>query len=169
MPVSWHGECAKLLCLSNLYIVEAPTVRSKAQPDEREGEPDVIMLFIEFGANEPHAIIECKRVDPFETSRQLRGEYVRSGIDRFVNGTYGRGHDVDFMVAYVLRGTMTVALEDINTYLRNVQRRESILRTNDEFSDFGFVAESDHVRSDDRHRFRLLHAFFCFRRAEPMC
>lgn len=150
------------LCLSNIFIVETPTVRAEDDPGACEGEPDVIMLFAEFGANEPHAILECKRLDPFEASRQLRGEYVRSGIDRFVGGHYGRGHDIDFMIAYVLRGTRAMAMEDVNLYLRNVRRRDSALRTNYELRSLGFVAESDHVRSVDQHRFRLLHSFVCF-------
>ena len=117
------------LGLSNIFIVEKPGVRTDGEAAHPEGEPDVIMLFAELGANEPHAIIECKRLDPFEKPKQLRGEYVRSGMNRFIAGRYGRGHDIDFMIAYVIRGDESSAMRDVNVYLQSVGRHESCLRT----------------------------------------
>lgn len=150
------------LGLTNIFIVETPGVRPEADRPRPEGEPDVIMLFAEFGANEPHAIIECKRLDPLENPRRLRGEYVRSGIDRFIDGLYGRGHDLDFMIAYVLRGDGPAAMQDVNAYLQNVGRCEVCLHATDAFDNFGFIARSDHVRTVDGRQFRLLHSFVGF-------
>jgi hypothetical protein len=98
-------EARSALGLTNLFLVETPGVRVSASARRPETAPDIIALFAEFGANEPHAIIECKRLDPPENPKNLRGEYVRSGIDRFISGVYGATHDLDFMAAYVLRGT----------------------------------------------------------------
>ena len=75
--------------LTNIFIMEKPGVRAGPDPALPEGEPDVIALFAEFGANEPHAVIECKRVDPLENPKQLRGKYVRCGMHRFIKGLYG--------------------------------------------------------------------------------
>lgn len=150
------------LGLTNIFIVETPGVRPEADHPRPEGEPDVIMLFAEFGANEPHAIIECKRLDPHENPRRLRGEYVRSGIDRFIGGLYGRGHDLDFMIAYMLRGDGPLAMQDVNAYLRNVGRCDACLHATDEFDNSGFIARSDHVRTVDGCQFRLLHSFVGF-------
>ena len=150
------------LGLTNIFIVETPGVRPEAESPLPEGEPDVIMLFAEFGANEPHAIIECKRLDPLENPRRLRGEYVRAGIDRFVAGLYGRGHDIDFMVAYVLRSDGPAAMHDVNAYLQNVGRHDALLQVTDEFDASGFIAQSDHLRTVDARRFRLLHSFVGF-------
>ena len=150
------------LALTNVYIVETPGVRPRPEPAHPEGEPDLILLFAEFGPNEPHAVIECKRLDPLEETRSLRGEYVRSGIDRFIDGTYGQGHDLDFMAGYVLRGDSNAAMKDVNEYLSNVYRTNCHLRVAPAFSQIGFVAESDHVRSSDRSSFRLLHSFLTF-------
>ena len=150
------------LGLTNIFIAATPSVPAEVGSLVSPGEPDVIMLFVEFGANDPHAVIECKRLDPLERPRRLRGEYVRAGIDRFVEGRYGRGRDIDFMVAYVLRGDGAAAMQDINTYLRNVGREEDSLQTADEFGKVGLVAHSDHVRVYDDEKFRLLHSFVSF-------
>ena len=68
--------------LTNIFIMEKPGVRPTPGPALPEAEPDVIVLITEFGANEPHAIIECKRVDPLENPKRLRGKYgqVHQGI-----------------------------------------------------------------------------------------
>lgn len=154
------------LALTNIFIVETPGLHVNAKAALAEGEPDVIMLFAEFGANEPHAIIECKRLDPFENPRRLRGEYVRAGVDRFIVGFYGAGHDIDFMVAYVLRGAGSAAMNDVNTYLDNVGRSEDQLQVTDEFGDPGFVARSDHRRKTNERLFCLLHSFVGFQESK---
>lgn len=150
------------LCLSNVFILETPTVRADPDMGAPDGEPDITVFFAFFSANEPHAIIECKRLDPLENPKELRRKYVRSGIDRFVSGVYGRDHEIDFMIAYVLSDSVLSAMQDVNEYLWNVRRRESMLRTSNEFGTLGFVAESDHIRAIDQSSFRLLHNFLCF-------
>ena len=152
------------LGLSTIYILEEPGVRSNATLAKPDGEPDIVVLFAAFSESEPHALIECKRLDPHENPRQLRGEYVRSGIDRFIKGLYGSGHEVDFMVAYVLRGDEPAAMRDINSHLGNVNRPKDFLQPSRDFQKFGFVAQSEHAREDDGLRFRLLHKFVRFQR-----
>ena len=148
--------------LTNIFIMEKPGVRADPDPALPEGEPDVIALFAEFGANEPHAVIECKRVDPLENPKQLRGKYVRCGMHRFIKGLYGPGHDIDFMVAYLIGGDEPAALKDINIYLQNVSRPADSLHATTNFNNIGFVAYSDHVRIVDECHFRLLHSFLVF-------
>jgi hypothetical protein len=150
------------LGLTNLFLIEAPGVRSREELARPDREPDLILLFAEFGANEPHAIIECKRVDPQETSRTLRRAYVREGMDRFIDGAYGQGHELDFMVGYLLRGDGSAALSDINAYLQNVGRPSCGLRPNTAFSRLGYVAVSNHSRPSDGSAIRLLHSFLEF-------
>jgi hypothetical protein len=150
------------LGLTNIYIIETPGVRQHPARALPQGAPDVIFLFAEFGANEPHAIIECKRIDPHETPKQLRGEYVRSGIDRFIDSAYGAGHDMDFMAGYLLSGTGDEALIDVNAYLSNVDRTKCHLHSVDAFPDAGFIAQSDHVRKSDGSSISLLHNFLSF-------
>ncbi len=150
------------LGLTNIFIIEKPGVRTTGAPALPVGEPDVIFLFAEFGANEPHAIIECKRVNPLEDPKQLRGEYVRSGMDRFIRGLYGPGHELDFMVAYLLEGDAELGVADINAYLNNVGRSIDRLQESSNYTDFGCVAYSDHRRIVDNCHIRLLHSFLLF-------
>jgi hypothetical protein len=150
------------LGLTNVYLVETPGLRVSPASAVPERAPDAILLFAEFGSNEPHAIIECKRVDPTETSRSLRGEYVREGIDRFVTAAYGRDHDLGFMVGYLLQSDGAAAASDINAYLANVGRASCALRPSIVYNRLGYVAESDHARSTDGTMFRLLHSFVAF-------
>jgi hypothetical protein len=152
------------LRLTNIYLVETPGIRVHSTPARPEAEPDIILLIAEFGANEPHAVIECKRLDPFENPRNLRGEYVRSGMDRFIEGVYGVGHNLDFMVAFVLRGYGASAISDVNDYLDNVGRTSDRLRKSSWLGAAGFVGESDHRRKSDGSRFRLLHSCMVFPR-----
>lgn len=152
------------LGLSTIYILEVPGVRSNATLAKPDGEPDIVVLFAAFSESEPHALIECKRLDPDENPRQLRGEYVRSGIDRFINGFYGSGHEVDFMVAYVLRGDEPAAMRDVNSHLKNVSRPKDFLQPICDYQNLGFMAKSEHVRKTDGLQFRLLHRFVRFQR-----
>jgi hypothetical protein len=151
-----------LLGLTNIYILETPGVRPLPGPPLPQGAPDVILLFAEFGANEPHAVIECKRLDPHETPKNLRGEYVRSGIDRFISSAYGAGHDLDFMVGYLLSGDGYGAVSDVNEYLNNVGRPKCHLHAARVFPGISFIAESDHTRASDNSSLRLLHSFLSF-------
>ncbi len=156
------------LGLTNLFLVETPGVRVDQLSRRPEAEPDVIVLFSEFGSNEPHAIIECKRLDPGENPKNLRGEYVRSGIDRFISGFYGVNHELDFMAAYVLRGSASDAMNDINEYLVNVSRLSDRLDYQLQFSSRGFVAGSNHRRTADLTNIRLLHSYMVFPEQQEM-
>jgi hypothetical protein len=150
------------LGLTNIFLVQTPGIQTSPERAVPDREPDVILLIAEFGSNEPHAIIECKRLDPLEPSRALRGEYVREGIDRFISSAYGPGHDLDFMVGYLLRANGDAAVTDINQYLTNVSRPNCYLARSATFVTSGYVAESNHSRSQDDSQFRLLHSFVTF-------
>ena len=85
------------------------------------GIPDISVYFHDIRTNmnyhDPHAVIECKRVSG--SSRKLCQLYVRQGIGRFASGKYARDHSVGFMVGYLLDGSISVAVERINAYLRD--------------------------------------------------
>ena len=152
------------LNLTSIYILEKPAVRSVPGAPKPDKEPDLGIYFVEFGDNYPHALIECKRLDPLENPAELRGKYFRDGVDRFVNGWYGDRHDLDFMVGYVQSSERQVLgdLEDLNEYLRNVGRTNESLRETDGFGSLGFVAASEHVRRWGGSRIVLLHSFVGF-------
>ncbi|MCY4129272.1 MAG: hypothetical protein OXG15_08540 [Gammaproteobacteria bacterium] len=149
--------------LYNLFVVEKPSVRSVHARATSDKVPDLGVYFVGFSDNYPHALIECKRLDLSDVTRAPRREYVRNGMDRFVDGSYGREHELDFMVAYVIDGDITAAMTDINFYLANVGRVEESLHLETRFSGTGSVARSEHVRSATDSRCILLHSFLRLR------
>jgi hypothetical protein len=94
----------RILGIENIWVVETPGERSHPDLTVPDRAPDVVLVIAQFAEQSPHAIIECKRLDPAESPKQLRSAYVREGIDRFVGRQYGRALGVSFMAGYVLRG-----------------------------------------------------------------
>jgi hypothetical protein len=66
------------------------------------------------------------------------------------------------MVGYLLKGDGAAAVADINAYLDNVGRPDCFLEDIGMFRQYGFVAASNHKRSVDGSRVRLLHSFLDF-------
>ena len=88
------------------------------------GLSDIPLFFLEIylqsSVQDPHAIIECKRIA--DTDTDLCREYVVNGIDRFRDGKYASCHKVAFMVGYVLMGTVDDAADGVDRYLTGRQR-----------------------------------------------
>lgn len=93
-----------------------------------DGLTDIPLFFLEIylqsSIQDPHAIIECKRIAGTDTG--LCREYVVNGIDRFRDGKYSSRHKAAFMVGYVLMGTIDDAANGINKYLVGRRRAERL-------------------------------------------
>jgi hypothetical protein len=152
------------LGIDNIWVIETPGERSHPALAIPDRAPDVVLVIAQFGAEQaPHAIIECKRLDPDESPKQLRSEYVREGINRFVGQQYGRAHDIGFMAGYVLRGNEAAALNDLNECLDGIGRSsERLVQDASYGTAAGFIACSTHVRGTDPIPFVLLHSFLPF-------
>ena len=89
-----------------------------------DGLTDIPLFFLEIylrsSVQDPHAIIECKRIAGTDTA--LCREYVVNGIDRFRDGKYASRHRAAFMVGYVLMGTADNAANGVNKYLARQRR-----------------------------------------------
>ena len=96
-----------------------------------DGLTDIPLFFLEIylqsSVQDPHAIIECKRIAGTDTN--LCREYVVNGIDRFRDGKYSSRHRAAFMVGYVLTGTIDDAANGVNKYLAGRQRPTERLAT----------------------------------------
>ena len=94
---------------------------SRSRPDilRPDGRTDIPILWIEIffriGEHDPHAIIECKRIDGDDT--HLCREYVVNGIDRFRTGKYAGNHAAGFMAGYLIAGDASAAARGVNRYL----------------------------------------------------
>lgn len=114
---------------STMVVLPGTESRSAAEvliPDGRTDIPIfVIPVFTESQEHDPHAIIECKRVAPSDST--LVREYVVSGIDRFSTGKYSATHSQGFMAGYIISGDIVSTVEAINTYLTKRGRITELL------------------------------------------
>ena len=151
------------LGIDNIWVIETPGERSHPALIIPDRAPDVVLVIAQFAEQTPHAIIECKRLDPYESPKQLRSEYVREGIDRFVGQQYGRALDIGFMAGYVLRGSEAAALSDLNECLDGIDRSSERLMQDASYgAAAGFIGCSTHSRAADPGPFILLHSFLPF-------
>ena len=85
-------------------MIVLPGTESRSHPDVLlpDGRIDIPIFVIElrlrFG-DDPHAIIECKRITGRDS--QLCRKYVVDGINRFRTGKYAGNHSTGFMVGYL--------------------------------------------------------------------
>ena len=110
--------------------------------------------------------LECKRLNVVVNAqvRAYGGEYVTSGMLRFVTGQYARSVAHGGMLAYVLDGDVARAISNVEANLRTqhvalrmikpgVFQPSSIL-TND-----SRIRETHHRRAHDTRLFRIHHMF----------
>ena len=128
-----------------------PGTESRSRPDVLlpNGRTDIpiflIQIFLRFREHDPHAIIECKRIDG--RNSQLRRKYVVEGIDRFRTGKYAGNHSTGFMVGYLVTGCAAAAVTGINNYLNGKNRYNENLERSNLVSE-PWVWRSSHPRSN---------------------
>ena len=102
-------------------MIVLPGTESRSHPDlpRPDGQTDIPIFMIEIWvgcrAHDPHAIVECKRVDG--NNARLCRLYVVEGMDRFRRGQYSQNHSTAFMAGYVIAGNERTAVGRINEYL----------------------------------------------------
>lgn len=136
--------------------MESRSTPETITPDGRTDIPIyIIEVFLRYGEHDPHAIIECKRLNGSDT--HLCREYVVEGIDRFRTGKYARDHAVGFMAGYLLSGNATQAAGGLNAYLTRTRRTSEHLIASDLLDDPTFWLSS-HGRGSHRPPINLHHA-----------
>ena len=77
-------------------------------------EPDFLFTWGVYPSREdPCLHVEAKRLRGAGSS--LAGDYVEEGVLRFVDGSYGRGHDYGIMVGYVVVAPVSSAVSRVTT------------------------------------------------------
>ena len=75
-------------------------------------EPDFVFIWGPYPSREdPSLLVEAKRLRGAGAS--LAGDYVDEGVMRFVEGSYGRGHDYGVMMGYVMVAPITKAISSV--------------------------------------------------------
>ncbi len=151
----------------NMKLVVLPGTESRprsdiATPDGRTDIPlFLIEIFLRYGAHDPHAVIECKKVAG--SRADLCRAYVVEGIDRFRSGKYGANHSVGFMIGYLVAGDAQSAASGINRYLKRKSRIAESLEPSD-LVIASWAWRSVHVRNNGVP-IRLHHALLAFAEA----
>ena len=145
-------------------MVVLPGTESRSDPEVLipDGRTDIPILFFEFrfrsSEHDPHAIIECKRIDGNDS--RLCREYVVEGIDRFRKGKYSGNHSTGFMIGYLIAGDAKAAASGINNNLNRTSRYNENLKPSDLVAE-SWVWASCHPRKDTLP-IELHHAFLAF-------
>ncbi|RJR30584.1 MAG: hypothetical protein C4576_33120 [Desulfobacteraceae bacterium] len=128
------------------------------------GRKDIV--FLPSHQEEIYLCVEAKRLNALVSGmrRSLAGEYVKDGMQRFVDGKYGRFVRHGAMLAYVLDGDTDRAMRNVE---KNISKRVVELRME---KNGGFVAstvrpkdprakETRHHRAYEKAVFRIHHLF----------
>ena len=121
------------------------------------GRIDIVMQFLhQFGDENAYVGVECKRVTPGDST--LNGRYVSEGVDRFVTGKYGAGHEWGFMLGYLLALPVQDVVDFVNSRIRKVYGSSAALHPEDSHSKSLAVLTGVLVQVGDHH-IRLKHVF----------
>ena len=142
-------------------FIVALGMESRSTPDVMtpDGRTDiplyVVEVFLRHAEHDPHAIIECKRLDGSDT--YLCREYVVEGVDRFRSGKYAENHASGFMAGYLLRGDAQSAAAGVNAYLGRVKRADEQIVLSPVVKHPAFW-RSEHGRTVERPAIAIHHA-----------
>jgi hypothetical protein len=151
-------------------MVVLPGTESRSNPSILlpDGRTDIPIFLIEifFGSqdHDPHAVVECKRIAAGD--RHLCREYVVEGVDRFCLGKYGENHAIGFMVGYLLSGSASGAVSDVNAYLTSKARYAEHIHTT---ADPAPGWSSQHARTSSAIPITLYHSFFSLPSRAEIC
>ena len=81
------------------------------------GEPDFLFTWGPYPSrDDPSLFVEAKRLRGAGPS--LAGNYVDKGVMRFVEGSYGRGHDFGIMMGYVVVAPKSSAIGRVSVAMK---------------------------------------------------
>lgn len=150
--------------LKSFLIAPGTESRSTLELTTPDGRTDIpvylIEVFFRYGEHDPHAIIECKRLDGADT--HLCREYVVEGVDRFRSGKYAENHAAGFMAGYLVQGDALQGARGVNAYLSRTGRSAEHLAASDVVEAASFW-RSSHVRTIARAPISLHHALLAIR------
>lgn len=147
------------------FLIRYQDVEVDTDLAKETGRKDIV-FFPPANDEEIYLCLEAKRLNAVVSGvrRSLADEYVKEGMQRFVDGKYARFVQHGAMLAYVLDGEIDRAISNVENNIRN---RRSELRMD---KNGGFLAST--IRPDDprtketRHRrthekavFRIHHLF----------
>lgn len=88
----------------------------------------------------------------------LKNRYINTGIDNYKSGKYASKVRRSCIAGYILQGSSSKTVEDINTILKKKQRHSECLK---KYSTQPLVYRSEHVRQNNL-TIELKHIILCF-------
>lgn len=131
---------------------------------ENNGRIDIrIMPINPFVNDDAYFVIECKRIDSKNRkgTSGLNSEYIKEGIDRFVNSKYTSYYRTNGMIGFVVE-TMNISenIVDINDLMKGTMNVTQELFYREITTDFNFSYCSTH--SVNTHEITIYHLMFNF-------
>lgn len=151
----WHSENRA----SRLKIVLTPINQyaDGTMAKSRGKNPTIDFCFRAWEKNDGYFGAECKNL--YAGNRTKSKRYVETGIKHFISGYYGSKSSVSAMIGYVLRGTISVIVDELKEVIKGVSPDQNLSREllipDPQYS-------SIHVRTTDNKRIKLHHLFFKF-------
>ena len=127
-------------------------------------EPDFLFTWGTYPSREdPSLTVEAKRLQG--TGQSLAGDYVDEGVIRFVQGSYGRGHDYGIMMGYVLVAPKANAISSVGVAMdsRKYQTQQcSQFALKNSLCLYPDVHHSVHLQQETVELITLVHIFLDF-------
>jgi hypothetical protein len=135
---------------THMFLIRYQDVEIDTDLERVTGRKDIV-FFPSLQDEEIYLCLEAKRLNAVISGvrRSLADEYVKEGMQRFVDGKYSHFVRHGVMLAYVLDGDISRAIKNVES---NIRKRVKELRMN---KNGGLVAST--VRLDDPHTKETRH------------
>jgi len=145
------------------FLIHREDMEFDIEQGRGTGRKDIV--FYPSSEEEIYLCIEAKRLNVIISSSKhsLAGEYVKDGMQRFVDGKYARSVRHGVMLAYVLDGKIDQAISNIESNI--VKHREKLRLSSKAFIPSAIrpqdnrAKETHHKRAHEHVIFRIHHLF----------
>ena len=150
---------------AHAFLIRYQDVEVDTDLAKETGRKDIV-FFPSLQEQEIYLCLEAKRLNAVISGvrRSLADEYVKEGMQRFVDGKYARFVRHGAMLAYVLDGDTRRAMQNVDNNIRN-RRAELRMDKNGGFlpstirPDDPRTKETRHRRAHEKAVFRIHHLF----------
>ncbi len=136
--------------------------KSEQPPDLVE--PDFLFTWGPYPSREdPSLFVEAKRLRGAGAS--LAGDYVDEGVLRFVEGSYGRGHDYGIMMGYVVVAAKSDAISSVSLAMNGRKGKTQQLSKfvpDNSLCAYPDTHHSTHLQHVTKQHMTLVHIFIDF-------
>ena len=138
-------------------------------PDDSVQPPDLVEpdFFFTWGPypsrEDPSLVVEAKRLRGAGPS--LAGDYVDEGVMRFVQASYGRGHDYGIMMGYVVVASISDIISKVSVAMDGRKGKTQQLSGsvyNNSLCDYPYTNHSTHLQQETVQHITLVHIFVDF-------